>query len=247
MLSQHTETKEVTMSKADRIAKEYEEFVYIVSHDLSAPIRHIKEFTKLLLESREADFNDNEKQYKEFIDSSFEKLDKMQAALLTLSRINTEASPFYETVESQVLIDAALSELEKTYPSCAQSVSCKDLPSITVNPVQFTTVFKAIIDNALKFHPTPKTAAVTILATKNKNGTQFEICDNGIGIDLKYTTDVFNIFRRLHPDNRYDGIGIGLALSKKIVEKHSGTIWIEPNKDQGISVFLTVPDHIAPL
>lgn len=227
-------------SRADRLAKEFEDFAYIVSHDLNAPLRHVKEFTKLLIGGRKENLTEEEQEYVGFLEDSLQKLDDMQVALLTFSRLNTRAGPVRD-VDCNQAVAGALKSLEDVVDVFSPEIICDDLPVITAEPKQIDLLFYHLIGNALKFHDEDATKRkVFIYATDQSDTWLFEVRDNGIGIDERYYEEVFRLFRRLNPD-QYKGVGAGLTIAYKIVQHHGGEMIIESEPGQGTSVFFSVP------
>ena len=222
--------------EAERIVREYEDFAYIVSHDLNAPLRHVKEFTRLLVGGRKANLTIEEQEYVDFLEKSLQKLEDMQKALLTFSRLNTRAGNFKKT-DCNAIVANALNELEAVISTHYPAIECGNLPTITAEPKQLHLLFVNLIDNALKFHEedTPK-RKVSITATDQGESWLFEIKDNGIGIPEKHHEEVFRLFRRLHPE-RYKGIGAGLTIAYKVIQHHGEEMLIESEPGQGTSVF----------
>ena len=227
--------------KAALVIKEYEDFAYIVSHDLNAPLRHVKEFTRLLIGSRK-NLNEQEKEYVEYLEKSLRKLEDMQHALLMFSRLNTQAGSLKETNFNHAL-SLALEELEDVINTSFPAFECEDLPTTMAESKQIQLLFYHLIDNALKFHKEDaQKRKVSISATDQGDTWLFEIRDNGIGIEQEYHEEIFRMFRRLAPD-KYPGIGAGLTIAHKIVQRHDGEMIIESEPGEGTSVFFSIPKH----
>jgi signal transduction histidine kinase len=222
------------------IAKEYEEFVCIVSHSLSAPIRHIKEFTRLLIGARKENLSPEEQDYVMYLERSLQKLDDMQTALLHFSRLSTHAGEARK-ISLNAVVQGALEELEDKIKAESPEFTCNDLPVLTVDPKQMQLLFVHLIDNALKFHEGDSTnKKITISATEHFNEWFFEIRDNGIGIEPEHHDAVFGLFKKVEAD-RFLGMGVGLTLARKIVEHHGGHIFVESAPDKGTSICFTLP------
>ncbi|MCB1782647.1 MAG: hypothetical protein KDI13_01500 [Alphaproteobacteria bacterium] len=223
-----------------KVRKEYDDFAYIVSHDLSASLRHIKTFTRLLIAEHQETLSDEEKEYVYFLEQGLHNLEEMQNALLIFSRLNTRAAPL-EPCDCNEIARNALKKLSGVIQKTDPIINTADLPTVMADAGQLSTLFYNILENALKFRaedgPAPE---ITIDSQKIGSAWQFTITDNGIGIEEAFLGDVFRMFRRLHP-NTYPGIGAGLTICKKIVERHDGKIHLEPAKDKGISVIFTLP------
>ena len=223
------------------IAREFEDFVYIVSHDLGAPLRHIREFTRLMIEARGLDSLDQEEmEYVHFLEVSLEKMDKIQQALLEYSRVSTRAGPS-QTIEPSGLIEEALRILKRGHAKDSEEIEYEALPKIYADPVQAQSVFLYILDNAFKFQATGATPKIQIKADIRGDITFFEIADNGIGIDQAHVQEVFRLFRKLHTAETFPGVGAGLTVVKKIVERHGGEIYLESEIGRGTRIFFSLP------
>ncbi len=221
--------------RADEILKEYEDFVYIVSHDLSAPLRHIKEFTSLLVGARKEMLTEEEQKYVRFLEKSLQRIDGIQRALLTFSRLNTQAGPFQETNFNEAVADA-LKDLGDVIDMSAPDFKCGTLPVLLAEQKQIRLLFYHLIGNALKFHkPHASVRQVSISAADDGDFWLFEVRDNGIGIDKKYYKDIFRLFRRLEPE-LYPGTGAGLTIVQRIIERHGGEISVKSTPGSGTAI-----------
>jgi len=221
------------------IAREYEDFAYIVSHDLNAPLRHVREFTRLLIAGRRENLSEEEQEYIAFLEKSLAKIDDMQKALLTFSRLNTRSGPFRQTDCNKVMADV-LQELDDVVNQHFPVIEYSKLPSVTAEPKQLHLLFYSLIDNALKFHDDTQRREISVYASDQGQSWLFAVKDNGTGIDERYREEVFRLFKRLEPD-RYPGIGAGLTIARKIVQHHGGELMIESEPGQGTSVFFSLP------
>lgn len=231
----------ISGNQEDDITKEYEDFAYIVSHDLSAPLRHVKEFTRLLIGGRKENLTEEEQEYVAFLEKSLCKIEDMQKALLTFSRLNSRAGPLRQTNLNHA-VEAALKEIDDTN-AYRPSVEYDNLPTIIADQKQIELLFFHLIDNALKFHR-DDTAHRTVSITASDQGDvwMFGFKDNGIGIAKEYHEEVLRMFRRLNPD-KYKGIGAGLTIARKIVRRHGGEMQIESEENKGTNVLFTIKKH----
>lgn len=225
--------------KAKVISKEFEDFAYIVSHDLNAPLRHIREFTRLLIESHPEAANADQQEYIDFLEMSLDKICKMQEALLVFSRLNTQAGEMKPS-DCNLLVSSALNYLEADIKRSGAQVNVYDMPVVNGDTKQLQALFTNLIDNAIKFHQPEQGSTVTITAGRDKDEHVFKISDTGIGIAPEYYDEIFRFFRRLNV-SRFSGVGAGLPICKKIVQRHNGNIWIESALGRGTSVFFTLP------
>lgn len=221
----------------ERVLNEYKEFLYIVSHDFNAPLRHIREFSKLLLQDiGDQNLSDSSKEYVGFIEDSIERLMRMQEALITLSRVQTRGSEF-----EHVNMNEILEEIKNDTTADKAVLEFDDLPIVNGDEQQIRQLLSALIDNAIKFSAQSAPTNINIKATPQETFIRFAVSDNGKGIDAEHTKDVFKLFRRLNPAIHPDSVGMGLTLSQKIIERHGGEIWLESSKEQGTTVFFTLP------
>jgi light-regulated signal transduction histidine kinase (bacteriophytochrome) len=229
-----------SLSKADTAAQELKDFVYIVSHDFSAPLRGIVEFSKLLkTEQREA-LNDEGKEYLSLIIESGEKLQNMLAGLLEYSRLNTASKPL-SMVDCNDILNNCRSTLQDKITTTGAQIDIAQLPTVAAEPEKLTRLFLALLDNALKFHAAGVAPYISVSAEKQDKSWLFTVRDNGIGIDQEFHKRIFQPFQRLHADKEYPGIGMGLTLVKKIVGQQGGEIWINPAAGQGSAFMFTLP------
>ncbi len=223
-----------------RIAAEFEEFAYIVSHDLSAPIRQVNGFANLLIDSRKDSWEQDEKEIIEYLRRSLDRLDGMQGALLEFSRITTRGAAF-DDVDSASVVDTVLNRFQSADPEYVISAERTDLPVVQADERQLQMLFEKLVDNALKFHEDDTAERRVSVSAREEDGFwHFEVADNGIGIQSNCIYIVFQMFHKLNQD-RYPGIGAGLTIAKKIVERHNGRIWIESEIGKGMRVCFAIP------
>ena len=228
----------------DNLSREYGEFVYIVSHDLNAPLRHLKEFSQLLASSLEGGITDDQKTYVSFIHQSLKRLDAMQQALLDFSRINT-LKKSNKIINSNFIVEQTLEHIAQEIDIKSTNVSYKNLPSIYGDPILIGKLFSCLIKNAAQYHFDDGQKNISIRSYEDNSQVIFEIEDNGIGIDSQFCEAVFTMFRRLHNQDEYGGgVGAGLAIAKKIIESHNGNIWIESKITMGTKVYFSIPKDI---
>jgi len=229
---------QIERTEAERIAKEYQDFAYIVSHDLNAPLRHVKEFTRLLIGAREDGLNSEEQEYVSLLESSLRKLDNMQQGLLAFSRINT-TDPEIQDVDLNQIVANVVNSLEGEISNINVSFDIGELPTLRGDQKQLHSVFYNLLDNAIKFHEQNAERKVSVSCEENAGGHQFCIQDNGIGIKPDFHGEVFRIFRKLHAGDAFPGFGTGLTIAQKIIERHGGKMWIESEPEKGTTVFFT--------
>ncbi len=209
----------------DKIAKEFEDFVHIVSHDMAAPQRHIREFTKLLLASIDTPLNDEQKMYRGFIEKGLARVEKMQDALLSFSRVTTQAQEFV-SFQSNECINSAIAQLAENIKEFQAKISvpAQSFP-VLGDRAQIETVFAILINNALTYVADGVTPDISITADNVDGRIVFAVADNGIGIHSDHSEQIFGMFRKLHASDAYGGgSGAGLAIARKIIRRHGGEI-----------------------
>ena len=216
-----------------------EHFAHAASHDLAEPLRMVTSYMDLL-ERRYADRLDEDA--REFIGFATDGASRMQGlldGLLTYSRVGG-AKKNFRYIETDAIVDAALMDLDVKIKDKGAHISRGSLPVVNGDPVQLSQLFQNLMTNALKFTPAG-TAKVEIGADGEGKMHRFWVRDNGIGIDPRFSDKVFLIFERLHGVGEYPGTGLGLALCKKIVERHGGRIWVESESGAGATFLFTLP------
>jgi PAS domain S-box-containing protein len=228
-----TQTKELKRSN-----EELERFAYVASHDLQGPLRTIASYLQLF-ESKYKGHID--KQADEFINFSVSGAKRMQTLihdLLNYSKITSKPKPFRKT-NTKDLVNAVLQSLRSTIETKHANVEVGELPTIIAESSQLTQLFQNLIDNAMKFGNT-ESPVVKINAIEQTAFWEFTVKDNGIGIRDEFKERIFEIFQRLHTDAEYPGTGIGLAICKKIVNLHNGSIWVESKVGEGTTFHFTI-------
>jgi len=225
---------------AEAIAEEYKNYAYIISHDLSAPLRSILGFSRLLEEEMPETLTGDAKLYLDMVMQSGNKMQQMMAGLLTFSRLNSLAKDF-ALVDMNAVLGECLADLQPAITARQAKIEAGALPNITADKAQMTQLLSILIDNAIKFTPPDQVPQIRIsVQSGEQNGQHFILEDNGVGIAEKFRETVFQIFRRLHAENEYPGIGMGLALAKKIIARHGGEIWVTDSQLGGSAFHFTM-------
>ena len=228
----------VTMAELERSNEELEQFAYVASHDLQEPLTIVINYLQLLQRIYQGQLDSKAD---EFIDYAVVGANRMKALindLLAYTRVGTRG---YEPTDCDVVLDQAVTNLQVTIEKSGAEVTRDPLPSVMGDALQLTQVFQNLIDNALKFH-NEQPPVVHISAKKTSAVWTFSIQDNGIGLDSRFAERIFAIFQRLHTREEYSGTGIGLAVTKKIVERHGGRIWVESEVGKGTTFHFTLPN-----
>ncbi len=229
----------ILMEDLKRSNAELEQFAYVASHDLQEPLRMVASFTQLL-QRRYKDKLDNDAN--DFINYAADGAIRMQGLindLLLYSRVGTRGKPFKAT-DMNVILESVKIDLSTLITESNAEVTCDPLPVIIADDSQMTQLFQNLISNAIKFN-TSEIPMVHITGEVKENSWEFSVKDNGIGIDSQYFDRIFIIFQRLHKKDEYGGTGIGLAVCKKIVQRHGGKIWVESEKDKGSTFYFSIP------
>ena len=218
---------------------ELEQFAYVASHDLQEPLRMVSSYVQLLERRYRGKLD---KDADEFIGFAVDGANRMQHLindLLTFSRVGTRGKPF-ASISCDTALDQALENLQAAIQENKAIITRDPLPGVLADEGQMVQLFQNLVGNAIKFHE-KKTPRVHISVKENPKEWVFGVRDNGIGIDPQYTERIFIIFQRLNSREMYAGTGIGLAMCKKIVERHGGRIWVESKPGQGATFFFTLP------
>jgi PAS domain S-box-containing protein len=219
--------------------KELEQFAYITSHDLQEPLITLKCFSELIKADFPKDANENINQYLDFILESSDRMQKLVKGLLDYSRIGSQIE--ITKVDCNELVNNAISILSDIIEKSETQIIIGDLPKVQGHSIELIQLFQNLIENAIKFRKKEIPLAINITAKQVEDNWQFAVEDNGIGIEEQNKEKAFIIFKRLNNRDEYPGIGIGLAICKKIVALHRGSIWVESTFGQGTIVYFTIP------
>ncbi|MBX9627977.1 MAG: PAS domain S-box protein, partial [Gemmataceae bacterium] len=230
-----------------RSNRELEQFAYVASHDLQEPLRKIQAFGDLLGTKFAAQLPDQGREYVGKMQGSAGRMSRLIDDLLTFSRVTTHARPFAR-VDLNVILAEVLEDLEVRIERAGGVVDVGPLPAIDADPTQMRQLFQNLLGNALKFTHPGRPPAVTVRAESGAGGNghpggvcRFTVADNGIGFEDRYQERIFQVFQRLHGRDEYDGTGVGLAVCKKIVERHGGTITAHGRPGEGATFAVTLP------
>lgn len=227
-------------SALERSNVELQQFAYVASHDLQSPLRGIAGFAELLERDYAGRLDETAEHYIERIVASVKRMQALIGDVLDYSRVDSRARPFAPTDLNEVARDA-LAMLDNSLVDSGGQVVIGHLPIVRGDRAQLTQLFQNLIGNAIKYHgATPP--RVEVSAETTDAGWTFSVKDDGIGIAPKHHEQVFEIFRRLHPQDAYPGTGIGLAVCRRIVHRHGGTIWVESETGAGSVFSFTIPD-----
>jgi signal transduction histidine kinase len=239
---QRRQSEEELARKVSELARsnaELEQFAYVASHDLQEPLRMIANYTQLLAERYRGQLDE---QADKFIGYSVDGAVRMQALIQDLLKFSRAGKQEIEprTTECRAVVEQAVKNLQAAVQESGAVVNWNGLPVVMADPSQLTQVFQNLIANAIKFHGA-ETPVIQIDAEEKDHEWVLAVSDNGIGIPAESWQDIFVIFRRLHTRTEYAGNGIGLAICKKIVERHGGKLWIEAQAKPGCRFKFTLP------
>jgi PAS domain S-box-containing protein len=232
--ARHRAQEELVRSNQD-----LEKFAYVASHDLQEPLRSVAGALQLLEKRYKGHLGSDADQFIKFAVDAVKAMKQLIEDLLAYSRIGTRGNPF-RLVEVEQVLGRALANLRSAVFQSQAEITCDPLPELVADPVQLAQVFQNLILNAIKFRR-EEAPRVHVTATKEGDKWVFSVRDNGIGIEERHLDRIFIIFQRLHNKNKYEGSGIGLAIAKKIVERHGGRIWAESEFGRGTTFYFTIP------
>ena len=218
--------------------RELERFAYIASHDLQEPLRTISNYIAVIQEDFENDLGEDIGNYLQTISKSTERMKVLIVALLEFSRLGTNTKPI--EVDSKRLVVEVIDDLQHSIQSTNTKVKVDNLPILNAFETELRQVFQNLITNAIKFGKEDVAPEINIGYLELEDFHQFSISDNGIGIASKDIERIFQIFHKLHLNKRYEGYGIGLANTRKIVELHGGSIWVESEVGKGSTFNFTI-------
>jgi PAS domain S-box-containing protein len=227
----------------ERSNRELEQFAYVASHDLQEPLRMVASYVELLARRYQGHIDDKADKYIHYIVDGATRMQTLINDLLTFSRVATRAKPFTCTSAENALAEV-LGNLERSIADKQATVTHDPLPEVVVDPTQFEQVMQNLVGNGIKF--CEQKPQVHVSAVGRGDFWEFSVRDNGIGIAPEHRERLFVLFQRLHTRQAYPGTGIGLAVCKKIVERHGGRIWVESKPGQGSTFYFTIPAREEP-
>ncbi len=229
-----------TATELMRSNDELSQFAYVASHDLQEPLRMVASFLQLLEKRYERVLDEDGKKFIHFAVDGAKRMQALIQDLLSLSRVQTRARPLAPLDCAKVFRDVC-ENLQLVIAESNATITCDSLPEIVADNVQIAQLFQNLMDNALKFRGV-EPVRIHISAVRRAGEWEFSVSDNGMGIEPQFFDRIFGIFQRLQTREELPGTGIGLAVCKKIVERHGGRIWIESEPGRGSTFFFTIPD-----
>jgi PAS domain S-box-containing protein len=236
------DSEEALKQKAQELSRsnaELQQFAYAASHDLQEPLRTMASFAQLLQRRYQGKLDASADDFIHFIVDGATRMQGLIQDLLAYSRVGSRGKDFVPT-DCTAVFDQAVANLQAAIKESAAVVTRDPLPTIPCDGEQLIHVFQNLIGHSIKFRDSAA-PQVHVAAEKRPSDWVFSVQDNGIGIDPQYAKQIFEVFQRLHNRTEYAGSGIGLAIAKKIVERHGGHIWVDSQPLQGATFFFSLP------
>jgi PAS domain S-box-containing protein len=241
-ISDRKKTEEALIRQAELLERsnaDLREFAYIASHDLQEPLRNVSTFTQLLAKRYTGQLDSDADTFIKYIVDSAVRMTQLIRDLLAYSQVIHSEDDGVQEVALRETVDWALANLRSSIEESGAIVQTDTLPTVRCDQSQIAQVFQNLISNAIKYR-SAEAPRIHITSQRDETGWILSVRDNGIGISPAYHEKVFGVFRRLHGSD-YAGTGIGLAICKKIVEKHGGRIWVESEAGQGSAFKFSLP------
>ena len=227
------------VSEMKRSNTELEQFAYVVSHDLQEPLRMVSSYTQLLAKRYRGQLDTDADDFISYAVDGAERMRTLLNDMLDYSRVGTRGKPF-KLIWCEDVLEKAITNLKVAIEDSGTLVSHDYLPMLVVDEGQLVQLLQNLIGNAIKFC-NQETPTVHVSAEKKDEVWVFSVRDNGIGIDPQHAQRIFEMFKRLHIREEYPGTGMGLAICKKIVERHGGHIWVQSQAGEGSTFYFTIP------
>jgi len=228
-----------TLLDLERSNQELEEFAYVASHDLQEPLRKMANFSEMLANRYQGQLDDRANTYLGYVADGAKRMKTLINDLLAFSRVG-RADFTLITADMNDILEKTLNDIQPLMREKQATITHEALPTLKVNPYQMGQLLQNLITNAIKFHGN-QPPRIHLSARQEGQEWVIAVSDNGIGFASQYAEHIFKVFQRLHTKEEYPGTGIGLAICKKIVERHGGRIWAEAEPGQGATFYFTVP------
>ena len=241
-VSHRKQAERAVQQKNEALARsnaELERFAYVASHDLQEPLRTMSSFVQLLAQRYHGNLDADADKWITYIVEASSRMKQLIQDLLSYSRINSHGGK-PEPVAVGDVLDALLTDFSSIISQQQSDITHDPMPIVIADPGQLRQLLQNLIGNAMKYRAPKRTPKIHISAERLPDSWRFSVRDNGIGIEQKYFARIFEIFQRLHSHSHYAGTGIGLAVCKRIVERHGGRIWLESTPGEGSTFFFTM-------
>jgi signal transduction histidine kinase len=227
-------------AQLDAAKKEMEAFSYSVSHDLRAPLRAINGFSQIVLEEYSDKFDDEGKRFMNLIRSNIQKMEELINALLALSRIGRKEIEYSE-VDMDKMAEEVFEEIKNITPERKVQLDISPLPLAHCDKGMIHQVFSNLLSNAIKYTRLREAAIIKVGGYTEDSENVYYVKDNGAGFDMHCADKLFGVFQRLHSEDEFEGIGIGLTIVQRIIKRHGGKIWAEGKVNEGATFYFTLP------
>ncbi|AIT78667.1 hypothetical protein JI59_01990 [Novosphingobium pentaromativorans US6-1] len=221
---------------------ELEQFAYVASHDLQEPLRMVANYVELLSQRYKGQLDERADKFIHYASDGARRMQQLVSDLLAYSRVGSQGKQ-PAPVEANAVVDRIMHTLQRRLAETGGTVERGDLPRVMGDEVQLGQLFQNLIGNALKFRG-EEPPRVLVQAEREGRLVRFAVRDNGIGMDMRFAERIFQMFQRLHERAAFEGSGIGLAIAKRIVERHGGTIWVDSEPGRGTVFFFTLPSEL---
>lgn len=241
-VEERTAELERSMSELARSNRDLEQFAYIASHDLQAPLRNVRQGLELLDDHLEATtgrgLDDEAQELRCLVAEAVTHMEDLVRGLLSYSRVERNTRPV-TSVDLDHVTEDILHQLQLDLEEADVTVTTDGLPTVPGDEIQLRQLLQNLIENAVKYRATHRRPEIRLSAARTNEGWVITVADNGVGVNEEQHDRIFELFRRGHPD--YEGVGLGLAICQRIVERHGGTIWVESEPDRGAKFIFTLP------
>ena len=245
-VAERTERLESLLAEVQRSNRDLEHFAYIASHDLQAPLRNVRQGLELLDEHLMAtvgsSFDDEAHELRDLVVAAVARMEALIKGLLEYSRVHRNPKEDQVVIDLNVLVGELIELLRDEVAAVGGTIDASNLPTVVAHPLQMRQVFQNLVENALRYRSAQRPLHIAI-GTRSEPAEPamevIEVRDNGTGIDQAHHDRIFELFRRAH--SGYDGVGLGLAICRRIVEGHGGRMWVESATDEGAAFCFSLP------
>lgn len=217
-----------------------EQFAHSASHDLKEPIRSIGIYSDLLARSYGTLLDERGRKFLTFIQSGTKRMEALLSDLLSYAHASCISEDAVEPVQAVCALEAALESLAGAIRESDAQISIGEMPVVRMHESHLSQIFQNLIGNAIKYRKENERPVIQVSARRADGRWIFNVADNGIGVPPAYKETIFGIFKRLHPNSKYLGTGMGLAICQRIIERYGGRIWVESEPEHGSNFFFTI-------
>jgi signal transduction histidine kinase len=241
-LSERSQVEQALVHQAEQLARsnaDLQQFAYVTSHDLQEPLRTIASFSQMLSRRYKGKLDGDADEFINFITGGVSRMQAVIEDLLAYSRIVNQPGATFAQVPLSEAVEWAQQNLRRSIEESGAAITCGDLPAVEGDRVELVQLFQNLLSNAIKYRRPDAAPQIHVSAEQSPTHWTVSVADNGIGFEQSYAQQIFVLFRRLH-DTRIPGTGIGLAVCRKIVERHGGKIWAESQPGEGATFRFTL-------